>query len=87
MEVKSNKLIGILASKGQEIGLIVIDGEFIIYAELRMGDTCLKGKEAVRKMLEGDYYLIEFPIERDAIEQNTILLIPEILEDDYVVFE
>ncbi len=87
MKVQSKKLTGILASKGQEIGLIVIDGEFIIYAELRTENTCFRGKEAVRKILESDYYLVEFDIEQEAIEPNTLLLIPEILEDDYVIFE
>ncbi len=81
-------LTGIMVARGPEVGLVVVDEEFIIYAELRKADgTILKGKEAMREILRNNYYATDFEIERDAITPNTLLMIPEILEDDYVVFD
>ncbi len=79
---------GIMVARGPEVGLVVVDEEFIIYAELRKSDgTILRGKEAMREILRNNYYAVDFQIDRDTIIPNTLLMIPEILEDDYVVFD
>jgi len=91
MRVKRQReklVTGIMVARGPEVGLVVVDGEFIIYAELRKSDgTILKGREAMREIIRNNYYATDFEIEKDAITPNTLLLIPEILEDDYVVFD
>ncbi len=74
----SSDMQGILLIKESNVGLVVVDEDFVIFAEYRKDGVVYRGKLALMKMFEEeDAIIYPFKLEKETIMPNTLIELQE----------